>query len=303
MSKKVKVVFFGQSGPFSAPALRGLLRAKSKDFEILAVVQGVRRPISGNVHAWHRPSRFRPKRILGGQNLTDVALAAGVPTLTTADVNADYVVGELSRLEPDVLVCVGFHCLFAPALLAVPKQLSLNVHPSLLPRWRGPAPIFWMLREGESELGVTLHCITEGEDAGEILWQSAVQRPPRLTGGQLYTLAAEHAIEPLIEVLGDPAGVERRRQGERIGPRARRPKPQDMEIDPAEWRCQALADFVVGASYFQRVVLTIYGDRYPVKSLERVEEGETLPGDWLEADGNFGVSCRDGTLWLKLLES
>ena len=303
MGQKIKVVFFGQSGPFSAPALRGLLRLKSDQFEFCAVVQGVRRPIGGAPHAWSRPSRLRPRRILGGQNLCDVAVAAGIPVLVTADVNAGDVASELRRLEPDVLVCVGFHCLFERALLEVPRLMAVNVHPSLLPRWRGPSPIFWMLKAQESKLGITLHCLNEGEDAGDILWQAEVDRPAGLTGGELYALAAEGAVEALGAFLNDPLGMERVPQGARVGPRARRPTPEDAEVDPKEWGCEALADFATGAHYFRQVILVIYGDRYPVKSVERIELGESLPGDWLEVDDLFGVRCRDGTLWLKLFES
>lgn len=303
MGHRIKVVFFGQSGPFSAPALRGLLRLKSDKFEICAVVQGVRRPIGGALHAWSHPLRLRPRRILGGQNLCDVALAAGIPVLVTADVNAVDVTSELRSLKPDVLVCVGFHCLFDRRLLELPRLMAVNVHPSLLPRWRGPSPIFWMLKSKEPKLGVTLHCLTEAEDAGDIVWQGEFERPSGLSGGELYTLAAEHAVQPLEAFLNAPLESVLKPQGAKVGPRARRPRPEDVEVDPIEWECQALADFVTGAHYFQSVVVVICGDRYPVKSVERIELGESLPGDWLEVDELFGVSCKDGTLWLRLFES
>ena len=100
MGNVTKVVFLGQSGPFSAPALRGLLRAKSSSFEIAAVVQGVRHPIQGAQHAWFRPTRVWPRRIISGQNLRDLAVGARIPTLVTADVNAAYVREELEKLAP-----------------------------------------------------------------------------------------------------------------------------------------------------------------------------------------------------------
>ena len=79
---------------------------------------------------------------------------------------------------------------------------------------------------------------------------------------------------------------------------ARRPKPEDLEVNPREWPCQALANFIAGASYFGPTVLKMYGDAYPVKAVQRMEVGEDLPGDWLEVDDILGVRCRDGTLWL-----
>ena len=298
MGNVTKVVFLGQSGPFSAPALRGLLRAKSSNFEIAAVVQGVRHPIQGAQHAWFRPTRVWPRRIISGQNLRDLAVGARIPTLVTADVNAAYVREELEKLEPDLLVCVGFHCLFSEALLKVPKLFALNVHPSCLPKWRGPSPIFWMLRAGEDKLGVTIHCLDAGEDSGDILWQGVCSPPALSSGGDLYRLAVEAALEPLANIIERPHLVERKPQGAREGPRARRPKPEDLEVNPREWPCQALANFIAGASYFGPTVLKMYGDAYPVKAVQRMEVGEDLPGDWLEVDDILGVRCRDGTLWL-----
>lgn len=295
-------MFFGQSGPFSVPALRGLVRAKSVRFDIVAVVQGVRRPVAGETHSWSKPSRFRPRRILGGQNLCDVAVAAGIPTLRTMDVNADVVVAELEALKPDLLVCVGFHCLFGAKILALPRLFGVNVHPSMLPRWRGPSPIFWTLKECEPTLGVSIHVLSPGEDTGDIFWQTEVKRPRQASGGELYRVAAEVAVMPLLEILSSPETLERHPQAQTEGPRARRPSPEDLEVVPAQWGCEDLGDFMTGASYFHAVTLVIDGDRYRVKGLDRFELGEDLPGDWLEADGLFGARCRDGTIWVSLFD-
>ena len=196
-------------------------------------------------------------------------------------------------------MCVGFHCLFTEALLQVPKLFALNVHPSSLPRWRGPSPIFWTLRNAERVLGVTVHCLDAGEDSGDIIWQGECDLPAMSSGGDLYRLAVEIALEPLIDVLRHPLSIERRPQPEREGPRARRPRPEDFEVQPNEWSCQSLANFISGAGYFGPTVVSIYGETYSVSAVERIELGVDLPGDWLEVDELLGVQCTDGTLWLK----
>ena len=117
-------------------------------------------------------------------------------------------------------------------------------------------------------------------------------RSPALSsGGDLYRLAVKAALEPLIEIIERPHLAERRPQGAREGPRARRPKPEDLEVNPREWPCQSLANFIAGASYFGPTVLKMYGDAYPVKAVQRIEVGEDLPGDWLEVDDLLGVRC------------
>ena len=76
--------------------------------------------------------------------------------------------------------------------------------------------------------------------------------PALSSGGDLYRLAVKAALEPLIEIIERPHLVERKPQGAREGPRARRPKPEDLEVNPREWPCQALANFIAGRATLAR---------------------------------------------------
>ena len=80
----------------------------------------------------------------------------------------------LAAYEPDLVLCTGFGWRIPPEALAVPKIGAVNGHPSLLPRWRGPSPVAWALRNGETELGFTFHLMDEDFDTGAVLSQGSV---------------------------------------------------------------------------------------------------------------------------------
>jgi methionyl-tRNA formyltransferase len=80
----------------------------------------------------------------------------------------------LASYEPDLVLCTGFPWRIPTEALAIPKVASVNGHPSLLPRWRGPSPVAWALRNGETELGFTFHRMDEDFDTGPILAQGSV---------------------------------------------------------------------------------------------------------------------------------
>lgn len=80
--------------------------------------------------------------------------------------------GLLAQYEPDLLITNGFGWRLPPSLLALPRLGAINIHPSLLPRYRGPHPISWALRNGDSEIGVTIHRMDADFDTGRILAQA-----------------------------------------------------------------------------------------------------------------------------------
>ena len=110
----------------------------------------------------------------------------------------------LRALEPDLVLCAGFPWVIPPDALAVPPLGSVNFHPSLLPRYRGPVPVSWAIRNGEQEIGVTFHRMAPGLDEGPILAQEAIplgdehswdDLTPKLAGavGRLLPLSLERA--------------------------------------------------------------------------------------------------------------
>jgi methionyl-tRNA formyltransferase len=105
--------------------------------------------------------------------------------------------------RPEYLFVACFPFRLPDALLQWPTRMAINLHPSLLPAYRGPSPVFWQLRNGERRTGISLHLLTEALDAGPILLQKQLSFPPGATPGELDMLLALQGTEVLCDNLCD----------------------------------------------------------------------------------------------------
>ena len=133
-------------------------------------------------------SWFRPPEAL--------ARASGVPVFFARSPNRPRWVEVARALQPTVVLSVMYRRLLGPALLALPPLGAYNLHPSLLPRLRGRAPVNWALVQEERETGVTLHRMTAAADAGDIVAQAAISIAPRETA-----LTLHRRLVPLFRAL------------------------------------------------------------------------------------------------------
>src|SRR5690349_18834560 len=108
---------------------------------------------------------------------------------------------QLVELKPDIGVVVAYGHILKPALLALPPRGMVNVHPSLLPELRGPAPVEWAILRGYEKTGVTIMQLDAGMDSGPVLHQLPHQIDPDVTGGELAAHLAEMGAQALIETL------------------------------------------------------------------------------------------------------
>jgi methionyl-tRNA formyltransferase len=138
-------------------------------------------------------------------SVSQVAAEQGIPSITPADPNAPEVVARIAALRPDFLFSFYYRLMLKASLLAIPKRGALNMHGSLLPKYRGRVPVNWAIIQGETETGATLHHMTEKPDNGDIVAQTAVPILPDDTAGEVFekvTVAAEltlyHALPGLV---------------------------------------------------------------------------------------------------------
>jgi methionyl-tRNA formyltransferase len=288
----MRVGFFGQTGPFAPPVLRYLV-ARGREVELGLVVEGKR---VGEGRPDHRLRPGRPGLLPLGDNLGELARAAGIPVLETSDVNHAEAVAALAEHQLDWIVCAGFDRLFVPAVLATARHGGLNLHPSLLPRWRGPSPLFWALRSGERATGITIHAIDEREDHGAMYAQAPFVIPPRVSGEELYRLAAVVSAPLLVEVLSrSRAGpLDGRAQDEGRATRAPRPRAEDVHIVPHEWACEHVVDFCCGATFFRSPWLRLDDHVVVVERGLAAEPGGRLRGDYELNGRQLVMQCRDG---------
>jgi methionyl-tRNA formyltransferase len=108
-----------------------------------------------------------------------VARAAGIPMLTPETVNTPEWIERITALQPDLILSVYYRNMISPKILALPRLGAFNLHGSLLPKYRGRAPINWAVLHGEPRIGMTLHRMVKAPDAGAIVDQEGVAIGPR----------------------------------------------------------------------------------------------------------------------------
>ncbi|MEO6965764.1 MAG: methionyl-tRNA formyltransferase, partial [Acidobacteriaceae bacterium] len=108
---------------------------------------------------------------------------------------------RLSDLAPDAVIVVAYGRIIPPWMLTLPRHGNLNLHASLLPKYRGAAPIQWAVANGETETGVTTMCLDEGLDTGDILLQERVPISPQQTSAELFPILAAVGAELMVQTL------------------------------------------------------------------------------------------------------
>jgi methionyl-tRNA formyltransferase len=138
------------------------------------------------------------------ESVEDLALLHGLTVVKPADPNTPQLLGRIAALRPDFLFSFYYRKMLAPGLLAAPTRGALNMHGSLLPRYRGRAPVNWAVIKGERATGATLHYMVTKPDAGDIVAQQAVPILPNDTAFDVFgkvTLAAEMLLDQALPDL------------------------------------------------------------------------------------------------------
>ena len=203
----------------------------------------------------------------------------------------DRVAPLLRAYEPDLLLCLGFPWKLPPDALAVPRLGAVNGHPSVLPRYRGPSPVSWAIRNGETEIGFTFHRMDVDLDTGPILAQAT------------FPLGDEHSweeLEPkLVEVITAllPRALERVEHGD----------PGDPQGDGGEYLstfdpAYARIDWTKPAEEIRRAVQAWRFHAFtpgPRGALTELD-GETVRVLRVSLEPSDGrpIECADGTLWI-----
>jgi methionyl-tRNA formyltransferase len=140
--------------------------------------------------------------ILGHNALSRIADHLGIPLLRLWRVNDEHARTDLAALEPDAVVMASFDQIIGAKALAIPKHGWLNIHPSALPLYRGPEPVYWTIADGAPTAGITLHRAAPRFDAGPILAQRILPVAAGETSGTLTHRLSRAGVEALPEALG-----------------------------------------------------------------------------------------------------
>ena len=204
----------------------------------------------------------------------DFAGSHGVPVLEVGDLSDPAALAALDRLAPSLVCAACFPRLLPRPWLERPALGCLNIHPSLLSAYRGPAPLFWQFRAGEERTGVTLHLMDEGTDTGDIVAQAEVPFRDGIDGAEADRLMAEAGARLLLEALALPA-LPRRPQPHEGASAQPRPSPADRRI-PTTWSARRAFNFIRGAANWGPFKVIAGGERLHVHETTAFAADEVL---------------------------
>lgn len=278
----MRAVFMG-TPDFAVDSLRALAR----EHEVLAVVTQPDKPKGRGGKMLFPPVK-------------EEAVRAGLPVYQPEKVRSKEFVDFLTGLSPDVIVVVAFGQIIPQAILDIPKFGCINVHGSLLPKYRGAAPIQWAVIDGEKTSGVTTMRMDAGLDTGDMLLMREVELSPDETGGSLFDKLKAVGAELLLETL----------KGLEDGSVTAQPQPKESptayasmltkQMGRIDWKkdAQTLERLVRGLSPWPGAYTQVDGKTVKIWRASVRPGGTALPGTVVSAKKEFAVQAKDGILLL-----
>lgn len=288
----MKLIFFG-SPDFAVPSLRGLHDA---GHELELVVTRPDRPRGRS----RRPVPTAAKRL---------AIELGLPVYQPESAKAPEATGRVRAMGAELAVVAAYGEILTPEMLAATRRGFLNLHASMLPDYRGAAPINWAIIRGETETGVTVQKVVAELDMGAVLAQRSVAIGPEETAGELTDRLALIGAGLVVDVVNRMAAgeeVEEHEQSAGNGFAARRLRKRDGRIDwtlPAE----ETRNRVRGLSPWPGAFCDFLGrgraERVKIVRVHAVPAGPKAsePGEVLQA-GDDGITVKAGSGCLRILE-
>ena len=143
------------------------------------------------------------KQVLTAPPVKQVALAHGTPVYQPRTLRDGEAARQIGQLAPDVIVVVAYGRILPPEVLGIPRLGCINLHVSLLPKYRGAAPVQWAVLNGDAETGVSIMQLDEGLDTGDILRVQRVPIGPEQTSGEVFEQVTQVGAQTLLACLAD----------------------------------------------------------------------------------------------------
>lgn len=281
----MRIVFMGTPS-FAVPSLKSLVCGK---YNIAAVVTQPDKK-SGRGHQVCPP----PVKVCAAQ--------LGIPVLQFDKLKQPEGVSALERLSPDIIITAAFGQILSKQILDMPKYGCINVHASLLPKYRGAAPVQWAIINGETRSGVTIMQMDEGLDTGDIISARETDIGPQTTGGELYEKLSVIGAQLLIETLKTIQNGTAVRTPQREDESSYFP-PLSRELSVIDWRKSAkeIADLIRALNPVMGTVAYIGSDCIKIW-LAQALEGSAEPGKIICADCKEGLIVGTGNGLLRITE-
>lgn len=283
----MRIVFMG-TPDFAVPSLKQLI---GDGHEVVGVFTQPDKPKNRGMKLTPSPVKV-------------VALEHNIPVYQPTTLKSNEPYEDLAALAPELIVVAAYGKILPKRILDLPSKGCINVHSSLLPRYRGAAPINWAILNGETETGVTIMYMAEGLDTGDIISQRATPIDPNETVESLHDRLADIGAQ----LLGETVAA--------IGAGTASRIPQDdtqscyapmlsRELSPIDFSRSAkeIHNQVRGLIPWPATTVEIKGETFKIFAVEETDQtSDKAPGTWLGADKKgINVVCGDGRV-LRILE-
>ena len=275
----MRVVFMG-TPDFAACSLKKLIE---EGFDIVGVFTQPDKPRS-------RGMKMQPSAVKAA------ALEAGLPIFQPESMRTEESLKMLSELKPDILAVVAYGKLLPDAMLELPRYGAVNVHGSLLPKYRGAAPIQWAVLNGDEKTGVSTMYLSHNMDAGDVIFSEETCIGEQETSGELFDRLADMGAALLVKTL---RAIE-------LGEAPRTPQDHSQatytkmitkDLCPIDWTRSAreIVKHVCGLSPWPVATAELQGEHFKIFRVEPDARTSAVPGTMLSADRKgIRIACGNG---------
>lgn len=283
----MKIIFAG-TPPFAARALETLL---ANHLEVVAVLTQPDRPAGRGLQTFPSPVK-------------QIALQHGIPVLQPQTLKTAEAQQQLANIPADIMVVAAYGLILPSAVLTMPRLGCLNIHASLLPRWRGAAPIQRAILAGDTETGITIMQMDEGLDTGAILMKKSCPISPLDTANSLHDKLANLGAEAIIETLDElqQGKLVSQLQDPALATYAEKIKKAEAQLDwnkstmELEREVRAYNPVPVAFTLLNGTILKVW-------QASRSDESGDEPGIVMEVNKHsIRVACAQGSLNLEVLQ-
>ncbi|MHC6179559.1 methionyl-tRNA formyltransferase [Clostridium sp. JNZ X4-2] len=284
----MNIVFMG-TPDFSVPSLKRLI----EEFNVVAVFTQPDKP------------KGRGKKVFPSP-VKEEAIKYNIPVYQPARLkNDEQALNELKKMEVDFIIVVAYGQILTKEVLDIPKIGCINLHASLLPKYRGAAPINWCIINGEKESGNTTMFMDTGLDTGDMLLNSVVRISEDMTAGDLKNLLKEDGADLLVKTLkGLESGViKRKKQGETPTIYAKMLSRNMAKID---WNLSSskIKNFVRGLNPWPIAYTQYSGENMKIYQVDILDETSQREAGYILKISQSGikVACGSGVLMIKKVQ-
>jgi methionyl-tRNA formyltransferase len=298
-----RLLFFGMRCAFSAPPLEALI-GTGCNLQAVVLPATFRGAPPVRVREPGQGALIRLPIAGSTPGVDELANRAGLPVIEVANLSSPDVLTALRAFQPDAIAVACFPWRIPAAVRDIPRLGCLNLHPSLLPRWRGPEPLFWTFKSGDAEAGATVHLMDDGFDTGPVVKQQRVPVTAGVNGlafeRELAAIGGRLLAESVAEL--DSGSIAPIPQDASLATQAPTPRDEDL-IVTNDQPAARIVDLVRGiVPLWGPLILRIaeMGAEVMVNGVVSFDPEESMPVPVTLSESTVRVRCRPGVALLTL---